>query len=177
MNLKDFGPENVRGFRYVLVVIDSLSKFDWTVPLGNKNDQTKIDSFENIFKTSNRKPNLIETDDGSEFLNRIFTDLLNKIKYKSYSRYTSLEAVFAEIFDRTIRDLLKKPVFEKGDGKWVDVLPTITKQYNIRIHSSTKLTLIQASVKKRRFCLSKVIRQKNENETKKIIQDIVRTAD
>ena len=43
---------------------------------------------------------------------------------------------------------LKKPVFEKGDGKWIDVLHTITKQYNNRIHSSTKLTPIQASLKK-----------------------------
>ena len=50
--------------------------------------------------------------------------------------------------NRMIRDLLKKIVFEQGDGNWVDVLPTITKQFNNRIHSSTKLTPIQASFKK-----------------------------
>ena len=47
-----------------------------------------------------------------------------------------------------MRDLLKKPVFEKGDRNWIDILPTITKQYNNRIHSSTKLTLIRARLKK-----------------------------
>ena len=51
-------------------------------------------------------------------------------------------------FNRTIRDLLKRPVFERGDANWIDVLPTITKQYNITIHSSTKLTPLQASLKK-----------------------------
>ena len=55
---------------------------------------------------------------------------------------------FLERFNRTIRDLLKRPVFEKGDGAWIDILPTITKQYRNRIHSSTKLTPIQACSKK-----------------------------
>ena len=40
------------------------------------------------------------------------------------------------------------PVFVKEDGNWFDVLPTITKKYNNRIHSSTKLTPIRASLKK-----------------------------
>ena len=30
-----------RGYRYILVVIDDLSKFGWTVSLKNKNAQTK----------------------------------------------------------------------------------------------------------------------------------------
>ena len=47
---------------------------------------------------------------------------------------------FAERFNRTIRDLLTKPVFEKGDGNCVDVLLVIKKQYIDKIHSSTKLT-------------------------------------
>ena len=88
---------------------------------------------------------MIETDDGSEFVNKIFTNLLNTKKIKRCSRNTVLGAVFAERFNRTIRDLLKKPVFEKGDVKRIDVLPTITKQCNNRIHSSTKSTPIQAS--------------------------------
>ena len=33
LDLKDYGPENNRGYRYVLVIIDNFSKFGWTVPL------------------------------------------------------------------------------------------------------------------------------------------------
>ena len=51
----------------------------------------------------------------------------------------------AERVNKSIRDLLKKPFFEKAEGIWMDVLPTITKQYNTRVHTSTKLTPIQAS--------------------------------
>ena len=36
LDLKDYGPENNRSFRYVLVVIDDFSKLDWTVPLRKK---------------------------------------------------------------------------------------------------------------------------------------------
>ena len=75
-DLKDYGPENNRGYRYVLVVIDNFSKYGFTMLL-NKNAQTIKDSFENILINSKRKPNLIKTDDGSEFVNKVFTNLLN----------------------------------------------------------------------------------------------------
>ena len=47
LDLKDYGPENNRGYRYVLGVFHGFSKFGRTVPLKNKNAQTKKDSFEN----------------------------------------------------------------------------------------------------------------------------------
>ena len=46
LDLKDYGPKNNRGQSYVLIIIDNLSKFGWTVPLENKNAQTIKDSFE-----------------------------------------------------------------------------------------------------------------------------------
>ena len=77
-----------------------------TILLKNKNAQTIKDSFENLL-ISSKKTNLIETDDGSEFVNKIYTDLLNKNNIERYSRYISLGAVVAERFNRTITDLLK----------------------------------------------------------------------
>ena len=148
LDLKDYGPENNRGYRYVLVIIDNFSKFGSTTPIKNKNAQTIKDSFENILLGSKRKPDLIESDRGKEFYNNIFQDFLNKNNIKLYSRNTSYGAVFAERFNRTIRDLLKKIVFEQGDAKRIEMLLTITKQYNNRVHSSIKLSPIQASLKK-----------------------------
>ena len=178
LDLKDYGPENNRNYRYVLVTIDNFSKFGWTSPLKNKNAQTIKDSFENILTSSKRSPNLIETDRGKEFYNNIFQEFLNKNNIKLYSRNSSYGAVFAERFNRTIRDLLKKPVFEKGDGNWIDVLPTITKQYNNRIHSSTKLTPIQASLKKNEgYVYKNLLDKRKKVKPKYEIGDLVRTAD
>ena len=178
LDLKDYGPENNRGYRYVLVVIDNFSKIGWAIPLNNKNAQTIRDSFENILMNSKRKPNLIESDRGKEFYNNIFQDFLNKNNIKLYSRKSSYGAVFAERFNRTIRDLLKKIVFERGDANWINVLPTITKQYNNRIHSSTKLTPIQAGLKKNEgFVYKNLLDKRKKIEPKFQINDLVRTAD
>ena len=178
LDFKDYGPENNRGYRYVLVTIDNFSKYGWTVPLKNKNAQTIKDSFENILINSKRKPNLVESDRGKDFYNNKFQDFLNKNNIKLYSRNSSYGAVFAERFNRTIRDLLKRSVFENGDGNWIDVLATITKQYNNRIHSSTKLTPIQASLKKNEGYVYKNLLDKRKKIKPKFqINNLVRTAD
>ena len=82
LDLKDYGPENNRGYRYVLVIIDNFSKFGWTIPLKNKNAQTIKDSFENILINSKKSPNSIESDRNKEFYNNIFQDFLNKNNIK-----------------------------------------------------------------------------------------------
>ena len=75
-------------------------------------------------------------------------------------------AVFAERFNESIRELLKRPVFQKDEGNWIDVLPTITKQYNNRVHTSTKLTPIQASMKKNEGYVYKNVLDKRKKNTK-----------
>ena len=134
--------------------------------------------FRKYFNKLKKKPNLNESDRGKEFYNNIFQDFLNKNDIKLYSRNSSYGAVFAERFNRTIRDLLKRPVFEQGDAKWIDILPTITKQYNNRIHSSTKLTPIQASLKKNEgYVYKKLLDKRNKIKPKFQINDLVRVAD
>ena len=59
LDLEDYGPENNRNYRYVLVVIDNFSQFGWAVPLKINNGQTIKDSFENIITSSKRKTNFI----------------------------------------------------------------------------------------------------------------------
>ena len=48
LDLKDYNPQNSRGYRYVLVIIDNFSKFGWTIPLKNKKAQIMKDSFGNF---------------------------------------------------------------------------------------------------------------------------------
>ena len=176
LDLKDYGLEKNRGYRYVLVTIDNFSKYGWTVPLKNKNAITIKDSFETILINLKRSPNLIESDRGKEFFNSFFQDFLNKNNIKLYSRNSSYGAVFAERFNRTKRDLLKKIVFENGDAKWVDILPII--QYNNRIHTSTKLSPKDASLKKNEgFVYKNLIDKRKKVIPKFQINDLVRTAD
>ena len=97
---------------------------------------------------------------------------------KHSSRNTSLGAVFAERFNGTIRVLLSKVVFERGDANWTDVLPTKAKQYNKRIHSSTKLTLIEVSLKMNEgFVYHNLLDKRKKLKPKYKRDDLVRTAD
>ena len=100
-------------------------------------------------KSSKRKPDLIDSDRGKIFYNSIFERFLSNNIIKLFPGNSSYGAVFAERFNRTIRDLLKRLVFERADANWIDVLPKITKQYTNRVHSSIKLTRIQTSLKKK----------------------------
>ena len=95
LGLKDYGPEDNKMNRYVLVVIDNFSKFVWTTLLKNKNAQTIKDSFEIILIGSKRKPNLIESERGKDIYNSIFQGFSINNNIKRYSRKTSLGIVFA----------------------------------------------------------------------------------
>ena len=86
----------------------NLSKFGWTIPLKNKYSQSMTDAFSQIIETSRRKPNLLETDDGKEYANKIVNKFSNKHNIKRLSRYTDKGAAFAKRFNRTIRNLLEK---------------------------------------------------------------------
>ena len=118
----------LKGYRYILVVIDNFSKIGWTIPLKNKYAQSIPDAFSQIIKTSRRKTNLLETDDAKEYVNKIFNEFSNNHNIKRYSRNTALGAVFAERLNRTIRNLSKKPVFLAGNADWLSELPSVIKQ-------------------------------------------------
>ena len=110
----DYGPKNNRGHRYVLVVIDNFSKIGWITPLKHKYAQSIADAFSQIVKTSKRQTKLFETDVGTEYVTNGLNVFLRSNNIKKNSRNTALGTVFAERFNKTMRNLLKKPIFEKG---------------------------------------------------------------
>ena len=138
----------------------------------------QLDAFSEIIKSSNRKPNLFETDDGKEYVNEIFNEFLNNKNIKRYSRYTDKGAVIAERLNKTVRNLIKKPVFEKGRANWLSELPSIIKQYNNTIHNSIKMAPIQASKKSNERKVYSNLQDKREKQTQKYkLAQLVRTAD
>ena len=178
LDMNDYGIKNNKGYRYILVVIDNFSKFGWTILLKNNYAQSITDAFSQIITTSRRKPNLLETDDGKEYLNKTFTEFLNNHNIKKYSRYTDKGAVFAERFNRTTRNLLKKPVFLAGNADWISELSSVIKKYNNTIHSSTKMTPIQASKKVNEEEVFSNLRDKRIKQKPKFkLGQLVRTAD
>ena len=56
-------------FRFLLCVIDIFSKYAWVVPLKYKKVASIVNAFQKILDRSQRKPNKIWVDKGSEFYN------------------------------------------------------------------------------------------------------------
>ena len=174
----DYKISNNKGFTYIFIVIDNFSKYLWTIPLKNKYSQTIANEFSNILTKSKRKPNKIESDRGSEFYNSIFQNFLKSKNIQHYSRFTDKGPSIAERVIRTIRNLLKKPVFEKGNADWLSELPSVVKKYNNTIHSSTKMTPIQASKKSIERKVYSNLKDKREIQKPKFkLGGLVRTAD
>ena len=53
-------------FRFLLWLIDIFSKYDWVVPLKDKKGVTTVNAFQKVLDKSERKPNKISLDKGSE---------------------------------------------------------------------------------------------------------------
>ena len=174
----DYKISNNKGYRYMFIVIDIFSKYLWAIPLKNKYSKTKTNEFSNILTTLKRKLLKIESDRGTEFYNSIFQNFLRAKNIQHYSRYTDKGPSIAERVIKTVRSLLKKPVFEKGKADWLSELPSVTKQYNNTIHSSTKMTPIQASKKANEELVYSNLQDRRQKQRPKIkLGDLVRTSE
>ena len=56
-----------KGFRFLLSVIDILSKYAWVIPLKDRKGISIANAFQKIIKESDRRSNKIWVDKGSEF--------------------------------------------------------------------------------------------------------------
>ena len=95
-----------------------------------------------------------------------------------YSRFTDKGPSIAERVIRTVRNLLKKPVFLAGNADWLSELPSVIKQYNNTIHHSIKMTPVQASKKSNQKLVYNNLKDDREVQKPKFkLGQFVRTAD
>ena len=93
-----------KGFNFLLCAIDIYSKYTWVIPLKDKKDTTITNAFQKNLKESNRKPNKIWVDKGSEFYNRSIKSWLEKNDIEMYSTHNEGKCVIAERFIRTSKN-------------------------------------------------------------------------
>ena len=129
------------GYRFLLLVIDTFSKYGYLIPLKDKKGETVADALKDIFKK--RKPEKLWTDKGREFYNKDVKDLV-----ELYSTENEEKSSIAERWIRTIKEKMWKYFTDNNTYKYIDVLPDLVEDYNNTVHSSTKLTPKEASKKK-----------------------------
>ena len=128
-----------KGFRLLLCVIDIYSKYAWVVSLKDKKCVSIVNSFQSILNKSNRKPNKILVDKGSDFYNRSMKSWLEKNNIELYSTHNEGKSVVAERFIRTIKNKIYKHMTSISKNVYIDKLDDIVNEYNNAKYRTTKM--------------------------------------
>ena len=88
------------------------SKYAFVVPLKDKKGISIVNAFNKIIKQSNRKPNKIWVEQGSEFY--VFKKWLSDNDIIMYSTYNEDKSVVAERFIGTLKNKLYKHMTATG---------------------------------------------------------------
>ena len=134
-------PKQNRGIKYLLTVIDVFSKFVWIIPLKQKTGQEVASAYSRISKE--RRAGKIWVDKCREFYNKDVENYLSFILPK-----TKKKSCVIERFNRTIKDKIFKYFTANSTRKYIDVLDKLVDQYNNTVHSSIKMTPVEASLNK-----------------------------
>ena len=115
------------------------SRYAWVIPLKNKKGESIVEGFKKILDDSNRKPNKIWVDHGSEFYNNKFKSILKENDIEMYSTFNDGKSVVAEIFIKTLKNKIYKHMTTIGKTVCIYVLDDIAEKYNNTVHSSIKM--------------------------------------
>lgn len=125
---------------YLLTVIDVVSKYAWVEPLTDKSGQNVRQAFERIFDQG-RKPRLLQTDRGKEFVADTVQNLLKEkdISYRAV-RNPDIKAAIVERFNRTLKERMWRFFTYAKNRRYIDVLQQFVKAYNNTRHNTIKMT-------------------------------------
>ena len=80
------------------------NKHPWVIPLEDKKGITVANAFQKMLKKSNRKPNKIRVDKGSDFCNRSMKSLWENNSIEMYSTHNKGISIVTERFIRTLNN-------------------------------------------------------------------------
>ena len=110
-------------------VIYIFSKYAWVIPLKDKKGITITNAFQYFLDETNRKPNKIWVDKGTEFSNRLMQSFLQNNNIEIYSTHNEGKSVVAERFIRTLKNKIYKYMNSISKNVYIDKLYDIVNKY------------------------------------------------
>jgi len=140
MDLVNMEKFQVRGYKYLFNAIDMSTRFNYSVALKNKTDAEVLNGFKKIYNQS--KPKAIRSDNGSEFINKKFTDYLEKngIKQILAEAGKPQSNGMIERANATIKELIQKSLEINPKFDWAKNLDKIIENINNSNHRITGFT-------------------------------------
>ena len=94
-----------RGYRYLLTMVDVLSKYAWVEPVKTKTGKDVTAAFKKILRWSDgRMPRRLQTNDGKEFYNKTYQALMKRKDIRHFATSGDTKASVIERFNRTLKN-------------------------------------------------------------------------
>ncbi|KAL3092071.1 hypothetical protein niasHS_004234 [Heterodera schachtii] len=134
-----------RGYKYLLVCIDTLSRQVFVEPVKTKTSANMIIAFGRIFKRSKYIPWKVLTDQGKEFTARAVQHFFRAKDVEHFCMLTSpqFHAGMAERANRSIKERLYRYFTERNTYKWIDVVQDIVRAINHSPNSSIEMRPVE----------------------------------
>lgn len=157
-----------KGFRYILVIINTFSKFVWTYPIKTKSGTDVSAAMGKLLSSIARTPKNLQTDMGKEFYNTSFQGLMKKYNINHYSSYSAMKSSIVERCNRTLKNMMWKEFSLQGSYKWLDILPKIVTKYNSTKHRTTGYKPIDVNEKNEDIILKHIYSFRKTVDLKKV---------
>lgn len=122
--------------RYLLVIIDGLTRKLIVVPTKNKGADEMYEAFSKVY-SENKPPKLLQTDRGTEFYNKKTKNLFSKLGIRHFSSFNSeIKASMAERAIRTLKQKIFKFLLHYSTLRYIDALPDLVNIINNSVNRS-----------------------------------------
>ena len=121
-------------YAYIVVFIDSFSRFLYTRPLHAITGEKVTEALKDIL-TNAENPKTIMSDKGSEYKSRVFKSYLASLHIKHVFTQTEVKASLAERVIKTLRVRLGRAMRGRNNFDWASILSEVTAGYNNTVHS------------------------------------------
>jgi hypothetical protein len=128
MDVQNLSEEN-DGVRFLLILIDTLSKYLRLVALKHKSAREVSNAIKQVFE-SGVKCQTLRSDRGGEFKNRLVQNYLKDVEVRLIFANQNSKASIAERVIRTIRWRLYRYFQRNRTYRYIDVLRDIVQNYN-----------------------------------------------
>ena len=140
IDIKGPYPETVSGNKYVLVVVDSFSKWMEAYPMANIEAKTVADCLVKQFFSRFGVPYWLKTDQGRQFKSKLFEEMcsLLQVEHKCSTAFHPQGNSRAEKMVQVVGNLLS--AFCVNQRHWDENLPLLTLAYRSTVHEVTGYT-------------------------------------
>ena len=129
-------------YRYILTVIDALSRKAWTEKLLDKRASTTASALDRIIGSMPRVPIFFSSDKGNEFNDKnqfIKSVLVDKYHMHVFTMQGKTKGSIVERFNRTLKTRFARYFTENKTKRWIDQLENFTRNYNRTYHRTIKM--------------------------------------